>query len=209
MRSYYPHCKYCLSPQPLKWLTTLQSLYFSSLSKALPMLESLSAFAGNHPHFHHCLSLRIFQGITHIGFTVFLPQLSAPFIQNIASLLTLAATDSRDDPSWLVARSVWNVNWQRPALKGIFITSFCSTHFKVLVMFDFIFRTHQIFQTHPSLHSQLLWSMIFALSPWIVAKVIIIYIKYKPVSPHSTYSATSWLQDSHYTYAKQLCVHVG
>ena len=31
------------------------------------------------------------------------------------SLPALAATNSRDEPSWLVACSLWNMNWQLPA----------------------------------------------------------------------------------------------
>ena len=35
--------------------------------------------------------------------------------QILHSLLSVAATNSRDEPSWLVACSVWNLNWQHIA----------------------------------------------------------------------------------------------
>ena len=51
---------------------------------------------------------------------------------------------------------------------------------------------YSLFQINPSFHSQLLWSMIFALGP-----LDCCWSHYKPVFSRSTYLATSRLQDSH------------
>ena len=161
------------------------------------------------------------------------------------SLPAVAATDSRDDTSWLVACSFWNMDWQRPApapafpryivkhfqfqrslrtdilssnfqelarrlytslestLNGIIITYFLLNSLQSFGIFYFSFLSQQILQTHPCLQSQLLWFMTFALD-----LLDCCWSHNKRVSPDSTFSATSWLQDSHQTEAKPPCVRV-